>query len=128
MDIVMICGLCITAAILCKVIEKDNKEISIVIALVGSALVLFSVITQISQIAGEITGLFSSAEIPDEYPEIIFKALGICYITQIGSDCCRDCGENSLASAVETFGRISVLVIAIPAFRSLSEIIKAILD
>lgn len=128
MDIVMICGLCITAAVLCKVIEKDNKEFSMMIVLAVVILAVLTVVTEVSEIADTVSGLFSDAGIPSEYPEIIFKALGICYITQIGVDCCHDCGENSLASALELSGKISVLLVALPAFRALSEIIQTLLE
>ena len=35
---------------------------------------------------------------PGEYGLILFKALGICLITQLASDACRDAGEAALAS------------------------------
>ena len=63
----------------------------------------------------------------NRYPEIIYKCLGVCYITQLGSGCCRDCGESGLASVVEAAGRIAILAVSLPLFKALVNIIEKIL-
>lgn len=127
MNIIMICGLCITAAVLCKVVEKDTKEFAVIISIAAVVLVLLSVITRISEITQVIEDLFAQAQIPEEYGEILFKSVGICYITQIGSDCCKDCGESNLAFSVEIAGKISILALTIPAMKALIVIIENLL-
>lgn len=124
----MISGFCITAAIICKVIEKDNKEFSSVISIATVAMVLLCIITQISQVTDTIKNLFIQAGIENDYTLIILKSLGICYITQLGSSCCKDCGESSMAMVVETAGKIGILIIAMPLFNALTTIIKTLLE
>ncbi len=55
-----------------------------------------------------------------EYGKIIFKAIGIAYLTNITSEICRDCGENTLSEAIENVGRIELLLLSLPL---LSEIL-----
>ncbi len=127
MNIVLIVGLCITASILCKIVEKNTKEIAVGISLVGVVVVMLVIIGKISQINNTVTDLFSKAELSHEYMEILFKSAGICYITQIGVDTCKDCGENSLANVVELAGKISVMSITLPIINALVTIIEGIL-
>lgn len=127
MDIVMITVLCITAAVMCKLVENNGREFSAVISIAAATVVLIAIVSQISDISDTISGLFEKAQIPDEYPSVIFKSLGVCYITQLGSDCCKDCGESGLASCIETAGKISVLMLSMPLFKALAVIIETLL-
>ena len=57
----------------------------------------------------------------------ILKITGIAYISQIGTDLCRDAGETALASRIETAGKLGITVIMIPlakdAFSKIMEIL-----
>ena len=127
MDITAVSVICITAAIMCKLVEKDGREFSIVISLAAGVYVILYIISGITEITEMIDELFLKAGIPDQYPEIIYKCLGVCYITQLGSGCCRDCGESGLASVVEAAGRIAILAVSLPLFKALVNIIEKIL-
>jgi stage III sporulation protein AD len=65
--------------------------------------------------------------IDSQYIEILFKALGLCIISQITVDIIRDCKENALADMVELTTKISLLILALPLFSKLLEIINGLL-
>lgn len=127
MNIIMVCGLCITASVLCKIVEKNTKEISVAISLIAVVVILIFVIGKISDINTTLTQLFEKAGISDEYISILFKSAGICYITQLGADVCKDCGESSLSNVVELAGKISILSITIPIINAIVTIVEGIL-
>ena len=77
MNIIMICGLCVTAAVLCKVVEKNTKEIAVVISIAAMAVVMLAVVAEISDITKVIDDLFVKAQIPSQYAEVLFKSAGI---------------------------------------------------
>ena len=56
----------------------------------------------------ELTGLTG------DYAAILFKAVGICLLTQLAGDVCRDSGESSIASKIELAGRAAILLTAMP--------------
>ena len=62
---------------------------------------------------------------PQEYVLVLFKALGICYLTQFAADSCRDAGESALAVKAEIAGRIAVLLISLPL---LSQVASTAMD
>lgn len=127
MKIITIVGFCILAVIICKTIEKDSREIKLVAVLAVLGLVLYQSVDFISAIVDTIESLFLQAGIDDLYIEIVFKALGICYIVQLGADYCKDCGENALASQIQLAGRLAMLSISLPLFSAIIEIVKALL-
>ena len=53
---------------------------------------------------------------------VIIKSLGICYITQLAADTCKDAGEGAMAGRIELSGRVAVLILALPMFTALLQI------
>lgn len=51
--------------------------------------------------------------------QILFKALGLCFITQIAATPAADLGETAIASKVETAGKLSVLLVSLPLFEKI---------
>lgn len=121
--IVSIAGICITASIMCKLFSDSGKEYALYIKLAASAAVMSMIIIFVSPIAETIRSIYSRAGADEEYLTVLFKALGICYITQFACDICRDSGENALASQAELAGKISLMIIALPLFESLADIV-----
>ena len=63
-----------------------------------------------------------------QYLETILKGLGIVILTQISSDICRDSGEGTLASHIETVGKVELLLLCIPLIRQILSIAQKLLD
>ncbi|MDR0917782.1 MAG: stage III sporulation AC/AD family protein [Oscillospiraceae bacterium] len=63
-----------------------------------------------------------------EYVGLIIKALGICIISQIVIDILNTCGEKALANIVEMTSKLALIVLAIPLFKELTEIIRTLLE
>ncbi|MDO4847993.1 MAG: stage III sporulation AC/AD family protein [Clostridiaceae bacterium] len=69
-----------------------------------------------------INSFFSVSGIDTSYFKLALKVTGICVITQITSDTCRDCAETALATTVELVGKFLILTISLPIVKSLLEI------
>lgn len=127
MKIVSIAGICITASIMCKLFSDSGKEYALYIKLAAAAAVMSMIIIFVSPIAETIRNIYSRAGADEEYLTILFKALGICYITQFACDICKDSGENALASQAELAGKVSLMIIALPLFESLADIVARLI-
>ncbi|MDE5992892.1 MAG: stage III sporulation AC/AD family protein [Oscillospiraceae bacterium] len=126
-NIVSVAGICIIASVLCKLFGAAGSEYALYIKIAAAAAVLSVVIMFVSPVAEAIRGLYARAGADGEYLTILFKALGICYITQFACDICRDSGENALATQAELAGKLSLLILALPLFDSLSEIVSGLI-
>lgn len=123
----MITGFCIASAVICKITERESKEIKLLLVLAAVSIIFFKSIESIYGISSEIRSLFSQADIDDQYIKILFKGLGICCITQLATDFCKDCGENAIAGQAEFAGKIALLIISFPLFKALIGIVKTLL-
>lgn len=128
MDIFSIIIFGIVSSLLCIVLKQYKAEYAAVLAL-GCAvilmLMLFSYVSPILDLFNrfnEFTGLDS------EYAKILLKSLGICLISQIGSDICFDIGQTSIGSKIELAGKVAVLVVCVPLFSSVLNVIEKIIN
>ena len=86
-----------------------------------------AVIAVIDPILGFIEELTDKAGIDGIYAEVLIKSLAICYITQLACDCCKDAGEGAIAGKLQIAGKVAILLIALPMFKSLTEIVTAMI-
>jgi len=123
-NLVTISALCIISSVMCRLTGKYNKEQAVMLSAVSCVLLLGYVLMRMYPALDLVRELYDQCGISDEYLLILFKSLGVCYISRFACDICRDCGENALASAAETAGRCAVLILSVPLFRDLSVIIS----
>lgn len=90
----------------------------------GAVLLAFAVMAE--PMIAEIGGIFEQAGISESYISLIFKAVAICFVTQLTCEICRDSGENAIASAAELWGRGAMTFMSLPVVRALVELITNI--
>ena len=69
----------------------------------------------------------AAAGLPAEYLRVIFRAVGICLLTQLAADTCRDAGEQSLAAKAELAGKCFMLLLALPLFERLLSLVTGLI-
>lgn len=127
-EIASVCGLCICAALLCKITEKHSKEQSVLLVITVTAVIFLNAVDSVPGLLDKMDILMAYSGLDREYLSIIFKSLGICWLTQFSSDICRDCNEAAIASAAEIFGKIQLAVLSLPLFDGLIDIVTEILE
>lgn len=127
MNMITITGMAVIAAAFSVLLKNKNPEYSMLLSLTVGVLIIGMLITAAMPIFDWVRTLFVATGTSSEYVQVLFKALGICFITQIACDSCRDLGETAIASKVETAGKISVLLISLPLFQQVLEIVKGLM-
>ena len=122
-NVMSIAGICITATILCGLFSNFGKEYALYIKLAAATAVLSIIVICVAPITETINSLYAKAGADEEYLTVLFKALGICYLTQFACDMCKDSGEAALATQAELAGKIALLILALPLFNSLADIV-----
>ena len=59
--------------------------------------------------------------------QLILKALGISFVTEITSGVCRDSGEGTLASWVDMAGKMALLLLSLPLIREILTVARSLL-
>ncbi len=114
-----ICGIAVTAALASAALRKYTPEISAVTALAGAVIIFLTVLMQIAPLITEMQNLTQQSGIGSEYGIILLKTCGICAISRFTSDCCKDNGQQALASRVELAARVTIIIIALPLFKNI---------
>ncbi len=116
------------AAFLALLLRRYQPEYTLLIGLVAGALVLTTAITQAQPLFAAVNRLLSAAGLPGEYGTRLIKALGICLLTQLSADACRDAGEAGLAGKAELVGKLALLILALPLFESIAQTSAALMN
>ncbi len=123
MDIFTLAGLAVISAVLCLVIRQYKPEMAMMCGIACGIILLAAAVAMLSPAVDMLSQLTSAAGLDDGYAAVLIKALAVCYITQLASDCCRDAGESAIAGRLELAGRAAVLVISLPVFESIAKLV-----
>ena len=125
MNIISICVLAVVTVIILVMLRPKNSEIALMLGIACSVIILLSVLSNVSGIIGTINSIVAASQISTNYMIILFKVIGLCFVTEFAVNTCRDAGSQSLACNVSLAGKILVTVTALPLY---SDIMNTILQ
>lgn len=128
MEIIKITGICIICAILSSLISQTNKEISVTLSIAAVAICALVIIGSVSDVISGLNSIFKVIGIDTAYLSVSFKALGICYVCELSSSSCRDCGESALASIIDISGKVAISLLCLPLLEKLTDVVRTILE
>lgn len=114
--------LCVISAGLLVFLKQSRADFALLFKLAVFVFIGIAALMTISSVLSEIEDIQTLFSEHGAIVKILLKALGLCIIAQLAADICRDCGEHALASAVEMIGKLSVLLLTLPAAKQLVEI------
>ncbi len=124
MNIIAFVGAGIIGAVLSVVLKQYRPEFSVYISLVTGMIMLGALIIIIAPVIESALQLSEISDNEFKYSELLLKCLAICYITQLASESCKDAGEGSIATKIDFAGKCAILLLSMPLFTELVNIIK----
>lgn len=121
-------GIGLTAVLLAKMLERYAAEQAMLLTLLTGALITAAAVTAMMPVTEQIDALLSDAGLEPQQTACITKAIGICCVTQLAADVCRDAGESAVASAVTLTGKATLLVLALPLIAPLRQLLEEVLS
>lgn len=119
MDLFAVIGLAIVAAVICLLLRQYRPEYALLVSL-GCGIVLFGWILEgLKPAFTALSNLMERTAVSSSYIQAMIKTLGICYVTQLAADACRDAGQTAIAGKVELAGRVCIVVLSLPLFEDL---------
>lgn len=125
--LILIAGVCIFTAAICRLFDNSAKEYGVMIKTAAAAGIMAAVVTGVMPVMERLSAMYSRTGGSSEYLEILIKSLGICFLTQLAADICRDSGEGTLATQAETAGKTALLIIALPLFEKAAELAQGLI-
>ena len=119
--------LCLVGAVLTALLKKRGAEMGLLLTLAVVAVAG----TVLMQTAGQALALLERFIALGDFDAQLFRPLikttGIAVISRLGSDLCRDAGEGAMASLVEMAGSFSAVLVALPLFETVWEMLQTML-
>lgn len=106
-------------------IPTFSREITVITTFACCIVVLLYIIKTVSPAVEYIKNITES--ISFEGTDVIFKAVGVGFITQLVSDIASDNGNKALANQMAFAGKVCILLMAMPVFIRIFEIIGQLL-
>ncbi len=124
MEIVQIAALGIAGVLLAVYLKQDRAEMSIFLCIGVSILIFMGLLGHLSSLIGAIEEISSYVQIEHSYLATLMKMLGVTYLAEFSSGICKDAGYQTIASQIELFGKITVLVLSMPILLALLKTIQ----
>lgn len=117
MKLAALCAVCVLPVAL---LRKTAPEQALLLIVAILAVTLARCLSLAAPVLEEVRGLFGRAGIETAYVSVLLRTTAAALVTRLCADLCRDGGSQSLATAVETAGALSVLLIALPLLRAVT--------
>lgn len=121
MEITALIVLCIITALLALSLRGQRPEFAMLLSLGCGVFVLLNLLGQMKGILSGLERVMAGLSGQSDLTGIILKALGICIVAELGSQCCRDAGEATIAAKVELAAKTALVLMCMPVFTQLLE-------
>lgn len=121
MEITSLIVLCIITALLALSLRGQRPEFAMLLSLGCGIFVLLNLLGQMKGILSGLERVMAGLSGQSDLTGIILKALGICIVAELGSQCCRDAGEAAIAAKVELAAKTALVLMCMPVFTQLLE-------
>ena len=110
--------------VLAMFLKFQKPEYSVFLSLCIAILILFCVLGLFTSAKEQLESLYSYLSGDSNYYGLLFKMLGVAYLTEFCSGICKDAGYQSIGAQVEIFGKLTILLAGLPILMTLIETIQ----
>ena len=128
MDVIKIAVLGIAGLFICILVKDAKPEFALYASLATGVCILLFAGGKLTYLMEMLDKLRSYVPLDTTYLNALLKMVGITYVGQFSAGICKDAGYSSIASQIEIFSRLSILVLCMPVLTALMETIQSFLS
>ncbi len=125
MTIFKIAVIAVCGVLLAGFLKNAGSQLYMGLSLAVSLIILFYITQKLGEIISQISYIQQYISLGGEYLTLLFRIIGITYITQFAADICRDSGQSAIAGQIELFCKVSVAAISMPLVLVLFETVTS---
>ena len=118
----------VAGALLAIQLKQVKSEFAVYICVAIGILIFMSLAGHLRTIIDTVKELTKTINLEHGYITILLKMLGITYVAEFSSGICKDAGFQTIASQIEIFSKISILVLSMPILVALIQTIQGFLS
>ena len=123
MNVLQLGILAVVGVVFALQLKPLKSDLAILLCIAVSLCIFFAMLNHLEELIGTLRELTQLVTLEYSYLAMILKMLGITYVSEFSSAICKDAGYQTLASQIEIFGKLSILVMSLPIIFSLMETI-----
>lgn len=127
MDIIKIAVLGIAGVLIALPLKREKSEYSTFIAITVCVCIFVYLLTKVElvlEFAGRLEALIP---VDGRYVGMLIKMIGITYVAEFATNICKDAGYAAIASQIEIFAKLSILMVSIPVLGVFLDIVGSYL-
>ena len=128
MNMIQIGVIGIAGAVLAIQLKQQKAEFSIYLCIGISLLIFFSILSHLEVIIDTVREMAAFINMDMTYISTLLKMLGVTYVAEFASGICKDAGYQTLASQIEIFSKLTILVLSMPILVALLKTIQDFLS
>ena len=126
MEMVRIGILGVAGVMIALQFKTVKPEISLYIGFAVCIVIFTFSVNGMMQILSKMEELQKYISGSDSYFALLFKAVGITYISEFCASICKDAGYGAVAGQIEIFGKLTVLFMGMPVLMAVIENISSL--
>ena len=123
MDILVICGVAVVTAVLALMLRTQSPQSAMLLSVAAGVIIMMGLISRIPSALDGVSNMLVSAGIESADVAVLFKVMGICFVTEFTCDCVTEAGLLSLSTNISFAGKILVLLTSLPLFERIVTLI-----
>ncbi|MBQ3330746.1 MAG: hypothetical protein IJG87_06165 [Ruminococcus sp.] len=126
MSILTVCGAAIMTAVLALMLRSQSPHSALLLSLASGAVIILGMVKNMPDMLSGVRGILADGGIDTTDAAILFKVIGICFVTEFTCDCVTEAGLLSLSTNISFAGKMVVLLTALPLFQNILDIITSL--
>lgn len=121
-------GLLLCGGLLSAVLRTQRPELAICLSLLAGALVVGMLLGQLGPFIAALRRMTALGGVGENHLGVVLRGAGICLVTQLAADTCRDAGDTALAGKAELTGRVLLLLLSVPLYEEILTLIVGVVN
>lgn len=126
-SLIQLVGVALCGLLMCVFLKSLKSELAAIAAVITCAILLLHTLNPVMYAIDYVRRLSERYAIADGYIETVFRVIGIGYICTLAAQLCKDAGQAAVGVQVELFGKVLILVQALPIAAKLLDTLIGIL-
>ena len=126
-DFIQAAAAAVITAVLCLVLEKQNKDYAVVLGIGMCCMILILTVKLLRPVFDFFQKLQGLGQLDPEFLSILLKSVGIGILAEITTMLCTDAGKAALGKGIHVLACATILYISLPLFSGLLDLITEIL-
>ena len=128
MAFLQIAAFCVIAAMICAAIRPLRPEMAMAVSLAAGLAALALLCSRLEGLGGSFEALRKLMRDAGQPGAAVVKAAGIALAGELGTQLCRDAGEEALAGRIALASRVAILSLCVPMLAELLELVAGVLS